>query len=131
VPRSSPVEDNDLYVVLVSGLRVGSAQNDTMALQLLADYIGGRAGGERGLSVASRIVRVVVAGELLCVPETSKRKYGKENSSERLGADGGLTNYKQVRWYSLSSLCVYRKHVCLSSTCCCPTYSRPAPSTSW
>ncbi|XP_010263407.1 PREDICTED: DNA polymerase delta small subunit isoform X1 [Nelumbo nucifera] len=52
----------DKYVVFVSGLSVGSNTSNPLQLQLLIDHITGHLGDEKEQSIASQIVRVVVAG---------------------------------------------------------------------
>ncbi|KAD3336311.1 hypothetical protein E3N88_31830 [Mikania micrantha] len=52
----------DKYVVLVSGLNVGSSSSNPLQLQLLVDHITGHLGDEKEQQSASKIVQVVVAG---------------------------------------------------------------------
>ncbi|KAK3148497.1 hypothetical protein QOZ80_3BG0295770 [Eleusine coracana subsp. coracana] len=54
--------DEDKYVVFVSGLSVGSATFNPLQFQLLIDHITGHLGDENEQSIASKIARVVVAG---------------------------------------------------------------------
>nr|CAB3497201.1 unnamed protein product [Digitaria exilis] len=54
--------DEDKYVVFVSGLSVGSGTFNPLQFQLLIDHITGHLGDENEQTIASNIVRVVVAG---------------------------------------------------------------------
>jgi DNA polymerase delta subunit 2 len=56
------VTDEDKYVVFVSGLSIGSEKFNPLQFQLLIDHITGHLGDENEQSIASNIVRVVVAG---------------------------------------------------------------------
>ena len=73
--------DNDPYMLLVSGLQVGAATSNNnnnnsaaaseLSVQLLMDFVSGRLGGAADIALASKIVRVVVAGN--SVVETTVR----------------------------------------------------------
>ncbi|KAJ0475667.1 putative DNA-directed DNA polymerase [Helianthus annuus] len=52
----------DKYVVLVSGLNVGSISSNPLQLQLLVDHITGHLGDKKEQHSAAQIVQVVVAG---------------------------------------------------------------------
>ncbi|KAL7599089.1 hypothetical protein Lser_V15G26377 [Lactuca serriola] len=52
----------DKYVVLVSGLNVGSSSSNPLQLQLLVDHITGHLGDKKEQQSAAEIVQVVVAG---------------------------------------------------------------------
>eukprot|EP00253_Pinus_taeda_P027511 PITA_27511 len=56
------LKDNK-YIVLVSGLMVGSSQSNPLQLQLLVDYLTGHSGDEQEQSLAAQIVRVIIAGD--------------------------------------------------------------------
>ncbi|KAK2417283.1 DNA polymerase delta subunit 2 [Trifolium repens] len=58
----------DRYVVLVSGLSVGSSRSNPLQFQLLVDHITGHLGDEEEQSLASQIVRVVIAGNSVEIP---------------------------------------------------------------
>ncbi|GAU23424.1 hypothetical protein TSUD_331220 [Trifolium subterraneum] len=58
----------DRYVVLVSGLSVGSSRSNPLQFQLLVDHITGHLGDEKEQSIASQIVRVVIAGNSVEMP---------------------------------------------------------------
>ena len=50
------------YVVFVSGLNVGSAHCNQLALQLMVDYLSGCLGGVEDQAKMRKVVRVIVAG---------------------------------------------------------------------
>lgn len=52
-------------MVFVSGLEIGSATDDLLSRQLLADILTGHLGGETFQETMSRVVRVVIAGNSL------------------------------------------------------------------
>ena len=54
--------DHFRYVVLVSGLNVGSAHCNQLALQLMVDYLSGCLGGVEDQAKMRKVVRVIVAG---------------------------------------------------------------------
>ncbi|KAK7259527.1 hypothetical protein RIF29_25136 [Crotalaria pallida] len=58
----------DKYVVLVSGLSIGSSNSNPLQLQLLIDHITGHLGDVTEQSIASQIVHVVVAGNSVEIP---------------------------------------------------------------
>ncbi|WVZ07527.1 hypothetical protein V8G54_020873 [Vigna mungo] len=58
----------DKYVVLVSGLSVGSSTSNPLQFQLLIDHITGHLGDEKAQRFASKIVQVVFAGNLVEIP---------------------------------------------------------------
>ncbi|KAJ1403343.1 DNA-polymerase alpha/epsilon, subunit B [Sesbania bispinosa] len=58
----------DKYVVLVSGLSVGSSNSNPLQFQLLIDHITGHLGDEKEQSIASQIVHVVIAGNSVEIP---------------------------------------------------------------
>ncbi|RHN47965.1 putative DNA-directed DNA polymerase [Medicago truncatula] len=58
----------DKYVVLVSGLSVGSSKSNPLQFQLLVDHITGHLGDEKEQSIAAQIVRVVIAGNSVEMP---------------------------------------------------------------
>ncbi|EMS55680.1 DNA polymerase delta small subunit [Triticum urartu] len=62
IPPAAYVTDEDKYVVFVSGLSVGSSTFNPLQFQLLIDHITGHLGDENEQAIASKIVRVVVAG---------------------------------------------------------------------
>jgi DNA polymerase delta subunit 2 len=62
---SAPAAD-DVYLALVSGLQVGAPGVDPLAATLLVEWLSGALGGRGEATLASRVARVVVAGDLLC-----------------------------------------------------------------
>ncbi|KAL1351383.1 hypothetical protein HN51_015296 [Arachis hypogaea] len=58
----------DKYIVLVSGLNVGSSDSNPLQLQLFIDHITGHLGDEKEQSIASQIVHVVIAGNSIGIP---------------------------------------------------------------
>lgn len=67
------------YVMLVSGLRVGSpevprdgAEDTDLSIQLLFDFLAGRIGGEEEVKKASRIAKVIIAGNSVELPVADK-----------------------------------------------------------
>jgi len=67
-PQSLPKRsDTPAYVAFVSGLMIGSAKSDPLTLQLLRDFLMGLSMSEAEIQLASRIVRLVVAGDSLYV----------------------------------------------------------------
>ena len=92
---SREVPEADVFILLVSGLSVGSS-SDGLPLQMLADFVGGRLGGEDELALASKVVRVIVCGDSLASPEITRRTYGKENGDGLRRKLESSTNFKQV-----------------------------------
>lgn len=61
-----PPGEMDPYVALISGLCLGQSAGDaTLPLQLFVDYITGMLGGTAEQSHAAKVVRVVIAGNLI------------------------------------------------------------------
>ncbi|XP_052299127.1 DNA polymerase delta small subunit isoform X2 [Citrus sinensis] len=58
----------DKYVVLVSGLNVGSGTSNPLQFQLLVDHITGHLGDEKEQGIAAEIVHVVIAGNSIEIP---------------------------------------------------------------
>ncbi|KAH9315832.1 hypothetical protein KI387_024459, partial [Taxus chinensis] len=64
LPPQHPLHsEENKYVVLVSGLMVGSTKSNPLQFQLLVDHLTGHSGDEQEQSMASQIVRVVIAGD--------------------------------------------------------------------
>ena len=85
--------DDDTYLLLVSGLQVGAATNSNssatsdLSVQLLMDFVSGRLGGAADVALASKIVRVVVAGNSVVettVQPGKERFTGSKHQSEAL-----------------------------------------------
>lgn len=62
-PQRSLHSEENKYVVLVSGLMVGSGKSNPLQFQLLVDYLSGHSGDEQEQSMTSEIVRLVIAGD--------------------------------------------------------------------
>ncbi|XP_056171047.1 DNA polymerase delta small subunit isoform X3 [Syzygium oleosum] len=58
----------DKYVVLVSGLSIGSSTCNPLQFQLLVDHITGHLGDEQEQGIAAEIVHVVIAGNSVEIP---------------------------------------------------------------
>ena len=56
------LKDNK-YIVLVSGLMVGSMKYNPLQFQLLVDYVTGHSGNEQEQSMAAQIVRAIIVGD--------------------------------------------------------------------
>ncbi|MQL91987.1 hypothetical protein Taro_024600 [Colocasia esculenta] len=64
-----PIISDNKYVVFISGLNVGGSMLNPLQFQLLVDHITGHLGDDREQSMASQIVRVVIAGNSVEVPK--------------------------------------------------------------
>ena len=53
------------YVAILSGLDLGKANDDQLALQLLVDLLTGQLGDECQQKETAKIVRVIIAGNSL------------------------------------------------------------------
>ncbi|CAN8318364.1 unnamed protein product [Cochlearia groenlandica] len=58
----------DKYVLLLSGLGIGSNSSNPLQFQLLVDHITGHLGDEKGQGLAAQIVHVVIAGNSVEFP---------------------------------------------------------------
>lgn len=58
----------DKYVILVSGLNIGSSTCNPLQFQLLVDHITGHLGDEQEQGIAAEIVHVVIAGNSVEIP---------------------------------------------------------------
>ncbi|KAL3533941.1 hypothetical protein ACH5RR_007462 [Cinchona calisaya] len=64
-----PIESGeDKYVILVSGLGVGSSSSNPLQFQLLVDHITGHLGDAKEQSIAAKIVQVIIAGNSVEIP---------------------------------------------------------------
>ncbi|XP_020596527.1 DNA polymerase delta small subunit isoform X2 [Phalaenopsis equestris] len=66
-PRAQLGEDK--YVVFISGVNVGSNIFNPLQFQLFVDHVTGHLGGENEQKIASEIVRVVIAGNSIGIPQ--------------------------------------------------------------
>lgn len=62
------------YVMLVSGLRLGSPNAASLSTQLLADFLGGRIGDDDDIELASRVCRVIIAGDSIYTTSDASSK---------------------------------------------------------
>jgi len=60
-----PTDKPPVYIAFVSGLQIGSPKANPMALTLLRDFVMGNSGVESQRILASKIARLVVAGDTL------------------------------------------------------------------
>jgi len=58
-------QPDDQYIALMSGLQIGAENMDTLALQMMIDYVTGHLGSSQEIAHAASIVRVVIAGNSL------------------------------------------------------------------
>jgi DNA polymerase delta subunit 2 len=70
-------EEEERYVLLVSGLGMGSSWCDQLSLEMFVDYVTGQLGGVSDQRFCSSLVRVIVAGNSI-TPETSKNAERQE-----------------------------------------------------
>jgi DNA polymerase delta subunit 2 len=83
-PVTLKADKDARYVALVSGLRVGDVNQNPLAFELLSEFLTGDLGSMQEHEFASKVIRVIVAGNALCPPTTS--------------SDGITTkNFQQVR----------------------------------
>ena len=67
-PDALPVSEREpAYIGFLSGLRIGSTATNPLALQMLRDFVMGLSGGVHERELASKIARIVVAGDTLFV----------------------------------------------------------------
>jgi len=104
-------EQKPLYVLLVSGLAADSRSNlhsegrtNPVALQLLADYVSGLAGGEvETRESSSRIIRVIVAGGLIGRPALTAAAAAKIAAASSSSSNATSSSSAQVSGLSGSS----------------------------
>ncbi len=73
--EEAPLEGK--YVMFVSGLSLGSTDSSAVhdvAVQLLMDFMGGRFGDRQYSQLASRIVRMIIAGNSVVPADASAVK---------------------------------------------------------
>eukprot|EP00316_Scyphosphaera_apsteinii_P008485 CAMPEP_0119338688 /NCGR_PEP_ID=MMETSP1333-20130426/96663_1 /TAXON_ID=418940 /ORGANISM="Scyphosphaera apsteinii, Strain RCC1455" /LENGTH=446 /DNA_ID=CAMNT_0007350035 /DNA_START=6 /DNA_END=1346 /DNA_ORIENTATION=+ len=68
LPHKPPSDPGDRYVCLVSGLHMGHMQQDMLPLMLLSEYLTGQLGGFDDHRLQASIVRLVIAGNVMCDP---------------------------------------------------------------
>lgn len=89
-PPQGPIKrrDNPRYVALVSGLNVGGAQQNPLAVQLFADYLAGLVGSstEQSEFVAS-VARLIIAGNSFCREEEQPQPSKLRDPNKKLTRD--------------------------------------------
>lgn len=58
-------EEEDTFVVIISGLNIGGTQQSMLPLQLFVDYVSGMLGGGDDTDSVCKIAKVIVAGNLI------------------------------------------------------------------
>lgn len=62
LPPSAAARPRDTYVMLLSGLNVGSSWSDRLSLEVTVDYVCGQAAGPLEHGLCSKIARVILIG---------------------------------------------------------------------
>ncbi|PFH38465.1 DNA polymerase epsilon subunit B protein [Besnoitia besnoiti] len=86
-PAFRDINLDSKFVAFVSDLRVGDAATDPSRLQLLRDFLLGAFGGPFERRLASRIARLVVAGNVL----TAVQAYGSAASQAKTSASSNAS----------------------------------------
>lgn len=79
--------DKSPLVAIVSGLRLGSqVANDALTRRMFIDFIAGRQGGSPDQSMASRITRLVIAGNCMSPPvahvdDKKPKRFGQDQAT--------------------------------------------------
>ncbi|KAI0083974.1 DNA polymerase alpha/epsilon subunit B-domain-containing protein [Irpex rosettiformis] len=84
---ASSTIDQDEWIAIVSGLDVGAPSWADGQLQLLAEYLSGEAGGSEEQLGASRISRLIIAGNSLASLMTETEETEKDRKSRRYGQE--------------------------------------------
>ncbi|KFH11453.1 DNA polymerase epsilon subunit B protein [Toxoplasma gondii VAND] len=87
--RESALANVDLdskFVAFVSDLRIGDANGDPASLQLLRDFLLGAFGGSFECQLASRVVRLVIAGNALAAVQRPPSASSSASSPSKPGA---------------------------------------------
>ncbi|KAG0233886.1 DNA polymerase alpha/epsilon subunit B-domain-containing protein [Mortierella sp. GBAus27b] len=87
-PHQEPIDmmetdEADKYVALVSGLGIGGTSFKPLELDLLAEYLTGEIGNTKEQTDAANIVRTIIAGNSIIIPEATE----EETRSKRSGHD--------------------------------------------
>jgi DNA polymerase delta subunit 2 len=64
--KPDEAEEEGVYVALLSGLKIGSKTANPLHLNLLLDYFGGHLGSSFEQNFVASIVRVIIAGNIIC-----------------------------------------------------------------
>ncbi|KAI8489084.1 DNA polymerase delta subunit 2 [Branchiostoma belcheri] len=94
VQNSVQSPEEDRFVVLVSGLGIGSSQDNLLELQLLVDLITGQLGDLGDQKSAANIVRVIMAGNSLNESTQDKDSLTKAKYLSRKTAAGSVEAMK-------------------------------------
>jgi DNA polymerase delta subunit 2 len=81
-----PTAPESVYVALASGFKIGGIQQSPLALQLFVDYLIGILGGDRDEEDSSKIVQVIIAGNLLAPAVFTKEEFKSSISGRKVRA---------------------------------------------
>ncbi|KAI0818851.1 DNA polymerase alpha/epsilon subunit B-domain-containing protein [Irpex lacteus] len=95
IDSSHPAEDE--WVALVSGLDVGAPSYADGQLQLLVEYLTGEAGGLEEQLGASRISRLIIAGNSLATVMTQAEETQTDRKSRRYGQETSTFSPHPIR----------------------------------
>jgi hypothetical protein len=62
------------YVMLVSGIRLGSPNAASLSAQLLVDFLGGRIGDDDDIELSRNVCRVIIAGDSIFTSDAPKEQ---------------------------------------------------------
>lgn len=91
-----PLVDEDKFIMIVSGLELGSKREDNMALQLLIDLVTGHAGDECEQEGSAKIVRVILAGNSLSSETQDKESMAKAKYLTKKSVAGTVSAVKTL-----------------------------------
>ncbi|XP_052701812.1 DNA polymerase delta subunit 2-like [Crassostrea angulata] len=94
VPR--PVIQKDKYLVLISGLEIGSNEEQIFSLQLFVDMVTGMLGNSEEQSHCAEICRVIVAGNSLSSSTQDKDSLQKAKYLSKKTAAGSVDAVKTL-----------------------------------
>ena len=79
LPTQPPLPhiERDRFVLLVSGFNIGSKREDSLQLEMLTDLVCGQLGDDEEHEFASRISKVIIAGNSLSVETQDKDQHFK------------------------------------------------------
>jgi len=107
VRENRKIPEDEQYVVLTSGLRIGAVTKQ-MDLQLMIDYIIGLAGSSIDQNKAAKIAQVIVAGNSVVIEEEEDAEYAhfkkqtKDENDKRVNE--GIKNAMQDMDLTFTSL---------------------------
>nr|XP_022333018.1 DNA polymerase delta subunit 2-like [Crassostrea virginica] len=94
VPR--PVIESDKHIVLISGLEIGSKEEEIFTLQLFVDMVTGMLGNSAEEGHSSEICRVIVAGNSLSASTQDKDSLQKAKYLSKKTAAGSVNAIKTL-----------------------------------